>query len=168
MPTYQNPNQFAQTPILGMPDLRSQPNSFFVTINPDSVFTDFQVGTVLKLIAGTGPSILVDVALPTEEAIGVIPYNLKKNTFAAGDTVQIFGVYDHGEEFSSPRGFTHPISPLCMTHAHARTPGIGSPALSGDEGAVQRWQWWHSILSLPARSGTVASLDDSRARVWFL
>lgn len=91
MPTYQNPNQFAQTPILGMPDLRSQPNSFFVTINPDSVFTDFQVGTVLKLIAGTGPSILVDAASPTEEAIGVIPYNLKKNTFAAGDTVQIFG-----------------------------------------------------------------------------
>ncbi len=91
MPTYQNPNQFTQSPILGMPDLRSQPNSFFVTINPDSEFTDFQVGTVLKLIAGTGPAILVDVATPTDEAIGAIPYNLKKNTFAAGDTVQIFG-----------------------------------------------------------------------------
>lgn len=91
MPTYQNPNQFAQTPILGMPDLRQQPNSFFATINPDSVFTDFQVGTWVKLIAGTGPQILIDVALPTEEAIGVIPYNLKKNTFLPGDTVQVFG-----------------------------------------------------------------------------
>jgi uncharacterized protein DUF2190 len=91
MPTFQNPNQFAQTPILGQPDLRQQPNSFFATINPDSVFTDFQVGTWVKLIAGAGPQIIVDVALPTEEAIGVIPYNVKKNTFAAGDTVQIFG-----------------------------------------------------------------------------
>jgi Uncharacterized conserved protein (DUF2190) len=91
MPTYQNPNQFTQTAILGMPDLRQQPNSFFVTIDPDSEFTDFQVGSVLKLVSGAGPSILVDIATATEEAIGVIPYNLKKNTFAAGDTVQIFG-----------------------------------------------------------------------------
>jgi len=90
MPTYQNPNQFTQTPILGMPDLRQQPNSFFVTLNPDSVFTDFQVGTVLKLIAGTGPQILVDAAAATDVPYGVIPYNLKKNTFAAGDTVQLF------------------------------------------------------------------------------
>jgi hypothetical protein len=69
------------------------------------------------------------------------------------------------EEFSLPEDSRTRILPPRMTHAHARTPGIGSPALSGDEGAVQRWQWWHSILSLPARSGTVASLDDSRARV---
>ena len=91
MPTYQNPNQFTQTPILGMPDLRSQPNSFFVTLNPDSVFTDFQVGTVLKLIAGAGPTILVDAAAATDTPYCVIPYNLKKNTFSPGDTVQVFG-----------------------------------------------------------------------------
>lgn len=90
MPTYQNPNQFSQTPILGMPDLRQQPNSFFVTLNPESVFTDFQVGTVLKLIAGAGPQIIVDAAAATDVPYGIIPYNLKKNTFAPGDTVQMF------------------------------------------------------------------------------
>lgn len=90
MPVFQNPNQFAQTPVLGQPDERQQPNSLFATINPDSVFTDFQVGTVVKLVAGAGPQILVDVADPTEKPYAVIPYNIKKNTYAPGDSVQLF------------------------------------------------------------------------------
>jgi hypothetical protein len=72
------------------------------------------------------------------------------------NTVQIFGGYDHGEEFSSPRGFTHPISPLCMTHAHARTSGIGSSVLSGGEGRVNDGM-------LPARAAPrVLSHGDSK------
>jgi hypothetical protein len=90
MPTFQNPNQFTQTPVLGQPDLRSQPNVFFATINPDSTFADFQVGTVVKLVAKAGPQIVVDVAAPTEEPYGVIAYNLKKNTYLPGDTVQVY------------------------------------------------------------------------------
>lgn len=87
----QNPNQFVQTPFLGQPDNRPNYNSFTVLLNPDSVFTDFQTGTWLKLIAAAGDQIIVDAADPTDEVFGVIPFVPKKQTYAAGETVQIFG-----------------------------------------------------------------------------
>ena len=88
----QNPNQFGLTPVLGQPDLKVQPNAYFATINPDSVFTDFQVGTVVKLSPGASPAILVDSAANGETPEGVIVYNAKKNTYVAGDTVQVYAV----------------------------------------------------------------------------
>jgi len=91
MSTFQNPNQFTQTPILGMPDERANLNVKFCIINPDSTFENFKVGTVLKLVAGTpGDVILVDAAEQGDTPYGVICYNQKKNTYLPGSAVQVY------------------------------------------------------------------------------
>lgn len=88
----QNPNQFGLTPILGSLDQRSNNNTYFATIKSNSVFADFQVGTVVKLVSGVSPSILVDSAGATDAPEGVIIYNTKKNTYVAGATVQVAAI----------------------------------------------------------------------------
>lgn len=89
MSTVQNLNQFAQTPGLGSPDLAYNFNTKSVQINPASVATKLQVGQGLKLIAGASPTIRVDQAAANEQVFGVIIASLKKNTYAAGDTVEV-------------------------------------------------------------------------------
>lgn len=89
MSTVQNLNQFAQTPGLGSPDLAYNFNTKSVQIDPDSVATKLQVGQAVKLVAGASPTIRVDEAASADQAFGVIIASLKKNTYAAGDTVEV-------------------------------------------------------------------------------
>jgi hypothetical protein len=79
--------------------------------------------------------------------------------------VHIHGRVQRRREILVTQGLTHPDSYPRTSHAHTRTPGIGSPALSGDGGVVRRRQWRHLILSLHAHRGIVVGLDGSHARV---
>lgn len=87
--SFQNLNQTFQTPLLGQPDLSYNFNTKSVVINPDSVATKLMVGQAVKLIAGASPVILVDQAASAEQPFGVILYQLKKNTYAAGNRIEI-------------------------------------------------------------------------------
>jgi len=84
-------NQFTQAPILGQVDVVPTPNVITAQINPSSSATTIQVGDVVKLIAGTSSTILVDVCSgPTDgPVLGVIPYNERKNIYSAGDIVEV-------------------------------------------------------------------------------
>lgn len=90
MSVYQNSNQFAQTALLGAPDLAFNFNTKSVQIDPESVATGLQVGQAMKLVAGAVPTILVDQADSTDIPFGVIWYSPKKNTsLAPGKTVEV-------------------------------------------------------------------------------
>lgn len=91
MSLFQNLNQFAPTPGLGQPLKGVQPSTFSARINPSSVATGLQVGSPFKLIANTSTSeVVVDLAAVTDTLFGVIPANTKKNTYVAGDVVELF------------------------------------------------------------------------------
>lgn len=87
----QNPNQFAQSPILGAVDLIPTPNVVTAQILPTSALTSLQVGDAVKLVTGTSGAILVDKQTgPTDATVfGVIPYNEKKNIYVKGDLVEV-------------------------------------------------------------------------------
>lgn len=92
MAIFQNLVQFAPTPGLGQPMKGIQPATFSVRINPDSEATGIQVATPLTLFAdGSTAEIVTDVAGPLDRIFGVIPANTKKNTYSAGDVVEMFG-----------------------------------------------------------------------------
>jgi hypothetical protein len=85
-----NQNQFAQTSALGAVDLAFSFNTKSAVINPNSVSTNpIQAGTVVKLIPGAVPGLIVDVAAAGDKPYGVIVLSLKKNTYVAGDAVEI-------------------------------------------------------------------------------
>lgn len=87
----QNMNLFAPKAGLGQPMKGVQPATFNVRINPSSVATGLQVGSPLKLIANTNTAeIVVDLAGATDPVFAVIPANTKKNTYAAGDVLDVF------------------------------------------------------------------------------
>lgn len=91
MATFQNQNQFAQTPVLGQVDLTGFGNNVFpAKINPASVGL-LQVGQAFKIVDVAGSEIIVDVAAIGEMAIGVLIYNPKKSVYVAGDTVDLAG-----------------------------------------------------------------------------
>lgn len=83
-------NSFAQTPILGL--LSEIPNMNTVAARilttSSAVIT---VGTAVKLVAGTDSLPVVDACTgPTDGPVfGVIPYNERKNTYSAGDVVNV-------------------------------------------------------------------------------
>lgn len=87
-------NQFVQAPILGLVDLTPSPNVITCQILPTSSATSIQVGDVVKLVAGTSATILVDKCSgPTDgPVLGVIPYNARKNVYVAGDLIEVAGV----------------------------------------------------------------------------
>lgn len=89
MSTYQNQNQFAQTPVLGQVDMTVNPNIKSVKIDPASTSVKLQVGQAMKLVDTAGVEIIVDEAAITDQAYGVIIYNPRKNLYAAGDTVEL-------------------------------------------------------------------------------
>jgi len=89
MSVYQNSNQFAQTSMLGSPDLAFNFNTKSVQIDPASVATVLQVGQAVKLVAGASPTIRVDQAASADKIFGVIVAQLKKNVYVKGDTVEI-------------------------------------------------------------------------------
>lgn len=92
MATYQNQNQFAQTPLLGQVDLGSGPNNVIsARIDPASTATaaQRQAGVPYKIVDVQGNDIIVDVAAITESALGVIVYNPRKNQYDVGDIVEL-------------------------------------------------------------------------------
>ena len=89
MSTYQNQNQFAQTPVLGQVDMTSAINIKSVRIDPSSQATVLQSGQAMKIVDVAGTEIIVDVAAITEKAYGVIVYNPRKNLYAAGDMIEV-------------------------------------------------------------------------------
>ena len=92
MSTYQNQNQFAQTPLLGQVDLIAGPNNIIsAQINPASTATanQLQAGSPMKIVDVVGTQIIVDAAAITDVAIGAIVYNPRKNLYVAGDTIEI-------------------------------------------------------------------------------
>lgn len=91
MSTYQNQNQFVQTPVLGQVDMTVNPSIMSVKIDPSSSATQaqLQAGSVMKLVDVAGTEIIVDTCAITALAFGVIVYNPRKNLYAAGDTVEV-------------------------------------------------------------------------------
>lgn len=91
MATYQNANQAFQTPVPGQVSLAYNLNVKTCRINPSSTATVIQAGTPVKLIAAVGSEIYVDVisALTDGPILGLITYNTIKNTYAAGDLVEV-------------------------------------------------------------------------------
>lgn len=84
-------NSFAQTAILGLVSEIPTPNAVSAQINPSSSATSIQVGDMVKLIAGTSGQILVDKCSAATDGpvYGVIAYNPRKNTYSAGDIVDL-------------------------------------------------------------------------------
>lgn len=90
MSLVQNQNQFAQTALLGQVTMSPSPAIIPVKIYIGSVATQLQAGQAVRLVDQAGPEIQVDqVTAVTQEAFGVIIYNPRKNTYSAGDTVEI-------------------------------------------------------------------------------
>ena len=92
MSTFQNQNQFAQTPLLGQVDMIAGPNNVLsVRIDPASVATQaqLQAGSPMKIVDTVGTDIIVDAAAITDLSLGVIVYNPRKNLYAAGDVVEV-------------------------------------------------------------------------------
>lgn len=90
MSLVQNQNQFAQTALLGQVTLAPSPAIIPVKIYIGSVATKLQAGQAVKLVDQAGPEIQVDeVDNDSTLPFGVIIYNPRKNTYAAGDTVEI-------------------------------------------------------------------------------
>ena len=90
MSTFQNQNQFAQTPVLGEVDLTKSYNVKSVKINPASVATVLQAGQVFKIVDIAGPEIIVDQCTAlTDTPFGVAIYSPKKNVFVAGQTIEV-------------------------------------------------------------------------------
>lgn len=92
MATFQNQNQFAQTPLLGQIDLGAGPNNVIsARIDPASTATaaQLQAGVAFKIVDVQANDIVIDVAAITESAFGVIVYNPRKNQYAVGDIVEL-------------------------------------------------------------------------------
>ena len=87
-----NQNQTFQTPVLGMVTMDPQPNTVSALIDPASTAAFICVGQSVKLIAGAGSQILVDVcSAVTDVVFGVIAYNMRKNIYVKGDIVSVVG-----------------------------------------------------------------------------
>ena len=87
----QNMNQFAQAPILGLVDQIPTPDVVSAQILTTSSATAIQVGSAMKLVAGTSGAIVVDVQTGATDAavFGVIPYNARKNIYVPGDFCEV-------------------------------------------------------------------------------
>jgi hypothetical protein len=88
-----NQNQFNQTPLIGQ--VARQPNVDTETcqINPytAAIAGTIVAGCAVKLVANAGPEIVVDVMVGASDGpcFGVITYNPQKNSYAAGDRVEV-------------------------------------------------------------------------------
>jgi len=89
MATYQNQNQFQQTPLLGQVDLTVNPSIISAKVYGSSSSTKLQAGQAVKLVDQAGAEIIVDEAALGDIAIGIIPYNPRKSLYVAGDTVEV-------------------------------------------------------------------------------
>lgn len=88
----QSLNAFTNSnPILGQVENVPTPNVVTGQITPSSSATAIQTGSAVKLVSGTGAIPLYDVCTgPTDGPVaGVIPYNERKNVYAAGDIIEV-------------------------------------------------------------------------------
>lgn len=89
----QNQNQLLQTPMLGQRTNDPQPQMFACQIDPASAVAVINVGQAVKLKDIAGPQIMVDICTgPTDGPVfGVIAFNMRKNSYVPGDTVEVVG-----------------------------------------------------------------------------
>lgn len=86
----QNMNQFAQTPMVGSVDLTVFPNIKSVRINPAYVGElPLVAGQVFKLVDASSELPVVEPAAVTEKGYGVGVHTLKRDTFLAGDVIDL-------------------------------------------------------------------------------
>ncbi len=87
----QSSNQFSQTPEKGQLDLAINWNVFDARIDPNSVadFTNAN-GFAIKIVDSSSKQITVDLATAASDDIfGFIPFEIKTNTYVAGDLVRV-------------------------------------------------------------------------------
>lgn len=84
-----NPNQFSQKSILGMLDLRFNPNTVAVQIDASET-SALYAGQAVKMVdsAGGVPKV-VKCAADSDEVLGFINYNIKNDAFLAGMAAEI-------------------------------------------------------------------------------
>lgn len=89
LPPAQSPNAFAQSPQLGMIDMRFPYNTVAVQIDA-SQSTALYPGAAVKMVdsAGGVPKV-VGCSANSDEVLGFINYNIKNVTFEAGDAAEI-------------------------------------------------------------------------------
>lgn len=88
-----NQNQTFQTPMLAMVTMDPQPKTISAQILPTSTATVIVAGCAVKLVAGAGPNVIVDLCTSASDGpvYGIIPYNMRKNTYSPGDTIEVVG-----------------------------------------------------------------------------
>lgn len=86
-----NQNQFAQAPIIGQVSQLPNPNIIPAQILPASPATYITAGTAVKLVTGAGTQIQVEICTGVTDGpvFGFIAFNMRKNTYSPGDTVEI-------------------------------------------------------------------------------
>lgn len=89
----QNQNQTFQSAMLGMVTLDPQPNTIPAQIYPSSTATVITAGQAVKLVNNVGPNVQVDVCTSASDGpvFGIIPFNLRKNTYSPGDSIEVVG-----------------------------------------------------------------------------
>ena len=88
-----NQNAFTQGAVIGMLTLDPQPGTVPAQLNPSTTAATGTVtaGCAVKLVSFVGPQIIVDVTTsPSDGPVyGVIEFTKQKNTYVAGDQVNI-------------------------------------------------------------------------------
>lgn len=88
MTVYQNLNQFKQGPIKG--DIANMPAANVISCQViGNSSNTLYAGTAVKLVDGASQTILVEKAAATDDILGFIVFNPKKDSFVAADKVEV-------------------------------------------------------------------------------
>lgn len=133
MATYANPNQFKIGPIPGSLSGRINNNVVFATIDPASSNAALiKPGSPVRLKDVSGANIVVDSAAATDTPYGVVVFSAQKNTYVAGDVVQVacFGSHVNLETGGTvARGAKLKFTTAGIVTTHASTNAIIGRAL---------------------------------------
>lgn len=131
-----DPNQFTQTPVLGMCTIDPQPATIPCQLNPSTTAAagTVTVGCAVKLVQYAGDQIIVDVTTSASDGpvYGIIEYSRRGNTYVGGDQLQVAskgnilhhwanGVINRGQRVS----ITNPAST-------ATPPAVSADTTAGD------------------------------------